>query len=898
VATESGAAIFRAIADFSRLRREARNTKKDLKDLGNETERTNTKLGDTDQQASKTSGGLAKLGAALQKMQAGWAKFEKSDAGKTFHKMAAAGDRLGSVLHSIRNKIVAVSGIALAATASIGPVLGLVGAVVSLSGAVGAVPGILLAAGAAGAVLKVAFLGVSDVLKNLGERDLTKFNESIKNLPEPMRKVARAAWEIQPALDAIKKSIQSRFWSGLEVPLKDLAGKYLPMVSAQGTRLAGTFNLMAKEFASFLGQKSSVADVNTMLGNTNSLFKGLVGGVKPLAQALLDIFKVSSEFLPAMGKGIAGATQKFAEFIRGARESGKLKDWIQTGLTALKQLGAALINIGRIFVAIFKAGGDAGRGFFGTLKEITDRLATFLESARGQEALGKLFTAAAAAAAVLLPVVEALFLALADIIPILVKIGAKIGPGVVDLIRGLHQAIVSAEPGLVALGAAVGDLLSAIGNAGPLLNLLVQALVWAAAPLGILAGLIRLLSGLFAGLPGPLQTVIGLMLGFGLAGLSSLLIIGKLAGGLFGLFGTLGKGIAVLNLLKPALLAVGVALRALGAAALANPIILIIAAIAAIALLIILNWDTVKVWLAAFWTWLTSSATAAWQAVVAAVTAALAAIVSGVVTAWSAVWQAISNAMSWIVGGLTAGWNAAWQAVSTALSWIKGGVSGAVGWVGDKIRWLIDLLGGAFSAAWHGAKDAVVGVVNGIGNAVTWLVDKVRDAVRWIKEALSNIGSAVSGAVSNVGSALNPVNWFAKGGLVPGTGSRDSVPLMATPGEYVEPAAVTKKWLPLLRAINPHDTGRPAEVPAMLGVNDLLRNAAGGADIAAQIASSVALSSGRTAGADTTTGRPVGDVHVTQIIHNPAPEKPSETAAKRIGRAATFGVHVALNGAA
>jgi hypothetical protein len=37
-------------------------------------------------------------------------------------------------------------------------------------------------------------------------------------------------------------------------------------------------------------------------------------------------------------------------------------------------------------------------------------------------------------------------------------------------------------------------------------------------------------------------------------------------------------------------------------------------------------------------------------------------------------------------------------------------------------------------------------------------------------------------------------------------------------------------------------------------------------------------------------------VHVTQIVNNPLPEKPSETSSKRTGRAARIGVLSAIGG--
>jgi hypothetical protein len=1009
MATESGAAIFRAIADFAALRREARRTKQDLKDLGGQTGQADEELGKAERQATRTATALGKLGRALQGVHERWTKFEKSNAHKMFEGLTKAGDKLGGVLTTLRNKTLLLSGIAVAATASIGPVMSLVGAVVSLSGAVGLVPGGLLAGAAAAGVLKVAFNGVDEVLKNLSERDPKKFAESIKDLPPSMQKVAKAAWEIYPAVVAVKKSIQDRFWEGLEKPVKELAGKYLPLLRAQGATLAGTFNKMAKEFAGFLGQKSTVKDVNRALGDVNKMFRNLVGSVKPLGQALLDIFKVSAEFLPGMGKNTASLTQRFAEFIRTARESGRLKEWIQGGLDALRSLGQVLANIGRVLGAVFRAGSAEGNGFLQTLAAITDKVADFLNSVEGQEALRKLFAAARQAADVLMPVVRALALTLADVVPILVKIGEKLGPGVVAVINGLHKAIKEAEPFFLALGDAVSDLLSALGEAAPILGKILGGLVWAASPLGVLADVIRLIVDVFNLLPTPVQDSLTMVVGIGAAALVAAGLIGKLlavaakisgvfgkattaaaklidtlggdstlatgvgpdgtvvdrdgkkqdgkkkgkiptvAKGKFGLLGAVagvasasaafdmggqamdafGQGAASKGEGVRKSIAAGL-MGAAGVAAMFGPWGLVVAAALAAASVIVDNWDTIGPWLKQRWDDITAAFNqfAVWlgQSVMGLVTNIrtwFTGLMVDVGTAWTTGWQAVGdffaligsyiatkatelyNAVTgalgqfggWVASSWTGFWTSANDVVIRVGGWIGDKASEVTNWVTGKLGEVGHWLSGAWSSAWRTAGDVVSSVGRGIANAVDAVVRAVEAAARAVGNALSKIGQGVSTAAGWAGRNLNPLNWFPHGGLVPGSGKAHR-PIMAQPDEYVMPVKATRKFLPLLRAMNPYDRGgSPAMLEPGFGVADLVRNAAGAARSAATLAATAALARPRT----TTSPRQapaVGDIHVTQIIHNPAPEKPSETASRRIGRAASLGVHVALNGAA
>jgi hypothetical protein len=93
------------------------------------------------------------------------------------------------------------------------------------------------------------------------------------------------------------------------------------------------------------------------------------------------------------------------------------------------------------------------------------------------------------------------------------------------------------------------------------------------------------------------------------------------------------------------------------------------------------------------------------------------------------------------------------------------------------------------------------------------MTDTLPDASGQIASAGANIAkgaSQLSGLASagiGIGATLLGMligNLFAEGGLVrgPGTGTSDSIPAMVSNGEYIVKASATKKYLPLLSAIN------------------------------------------------------------------------------------------------
>lgn len=256
------------------------------------------------------------------------------------------------------------------------------------------------------------------------------------------------------------------------------------------------------------------------------------------------------------------------------------------------------------------------------------------------------------------------------------------------------------------------------------------------------------------------------------AGVASVGAITKLGGAIktfgiasVGAFTKIGSGIKAAGIaaggaflkLGGALKTFGIAavaiIKAIGVAAMTNPIILIIAAIvAAVALavyLIIKYWDKIK---------------AAWQVCVDAFVAGL---------AWWA--DAFSSAWEWIKSG----WNA-------LVAWFSSAWDSFSSWFGDVWNSLVDTLGGiwdaitgAASAAWEGIKGIVSGVIDWIASKLEWVSEKI--------DAVKNLGSNIVNGAKNIGSSVvsGIANFvgLASGGIATG-------PTLALIGEGGESEAV------------------------------------------------------------------------------------------------------------
>jgi phage-related protein len=221
-----------------------------------------------------------------------------------------------------------------------------------------------------------------------------------------------------------------------------------------------------------------------------------------------------------------------------------------------------------------------------------------------------------------------------------------------------------------------------------------------------------------------------------------------------------------------------------------------------------------------------------------AVGLAIAALVTGLVVFFtktetgrkiiSTVWKAIKSAVS-----------TAADAIGKAIS----AVTDALGWVGDKISWLWDKAKAGFDGIksvvelmWTGVKvvwDKFTGALSTVGDKVGAFKDTLVKAFNVVKDTVSAVWDKIGGILDRIGDGISKIRdaggtvlraiglggnaaggvaagpGYASGGRIygPGSGTSDSIlgfPAMVkvSNGEYVINAESTRKFLPLLHAIN------------------------------------------------------------------------------------------------
>jgi phage-related protein len=404
-------------------------------------------------------------------------------------------------------------------------VLALAGAIGQASGAAVSLLGILGALGLAAGTLKVGFTGVGDAMKaqsaaqaelaSTGEvsaKTQKKLDDALNRLAPSAATVVKQLGAMRPAWEAVTRAVQERLFDRVATQLGNLGNRYLPILTTQLGRAAGTLNQTTRGFLAFLNTSTRASQISTIFSGLNRILKILLAPLTTVAGGFLDIFTKSLPFANQLATTLAGIGVKFGDWLSKIAASGQFTSFMQTAMTLAGDLFKLLGNLGSIIGTIFSAGASTGGGLLQVLRDLTGAAAAFLKSDAGQSALASFFDLVATAGQILVGVLHtlqpllsgmgALFQALQ---PALQALGRALLPVISQLAVGLGAALAQLGPLFASLIVAITPLITTIGTA------LVTAFI-ALVPvvLALIQGIVPLVAALVAGLVPAINTLVPL----------------------------------------------------------------------------------------------------------------------------------------------------------------------------------------------------------------------------------------------------------------------------------------------------------------------------------------------------------------------------------------------------
>ena len=233
------------------------------------------------------------------------------------------------------------------------------------------------------------------------------------------------------------------------------------------------------------------------------------------------------------------------------------------------------------------------------------------------------------------------------------------------------------------------------------------------------------------------------------------------------------------------------AFTALNATMLANPIVLIIAAIAALVAAFIYLWNNCEgfrqFWID-LWENIKAVAVAIWEGLKEFFTTAWTAISTIAQTIWNAIkeffsglWEGIQTVFKTVVTAISTfletAWNGIktvaekiWTAISTAISTIVTGIQTFLTTAWNTIKTVIstvlDTIKTIFTTIWNAIKSVITTVVNGIKSTITSVWNSIKSTVTSVVNAIkSAVSSAFNAMWNGIKSTISGIYNTIKGGF-------------------------------------------------------------------------------------------------------------------------------------
>ncbi|TJZ55616.1 hypothetical protein FCH28_09770 [Streptomyces piniterrae] len=342
------------------------------------------------------------------------------------------------------------------AVGSIVPVAaGAVAALQQMAPAAGlAATGVLGVAATAG-TLKLAMTGVGDaVTAALDPEAATKYGEALAKLSPHARAFVETIHQAQPALDALRRSVQDKVFAGLDTQLKATASATLPALRQALNTSAGTLNRMAQ---------SALSAARTLArdGTLGTALQGATAGMRQFSK----LPGIVVQGLGQVGAAAAPAFQRLSKFagekldqlsakMNTAFKSGAMERAIETAVSLAGQLIHVAGNVADIFRSIFSAAQTSGGGFLGVISKITDSLKKAFAGPEVQGGLKSLFSTMSQLATTAGPL-------LGQALGVVGGVLQKLGPPAQTLIKALGATL---QPVIRALGPLLASVAGAVGK--------------------------------------------------------------------------------------------------------------------------------------------------------------------------------------------------------------------------------------------------------------------------------------------------------------------------------------------------------------------------------------------------------------------------------------------------
>lgn len=250
--------------------------------------------------------------------------------------------------------------------------------------------------------------------------------------------------EVAGMFHTLQDAMSSKFWTVAEKPLRKMIDSLFPefasSIKQTATELGGFFAAFA---ASLDGKLKPI--LSSMFDDLNKSILIATGSADAFAGIIATLGKVGAGMLPRLATWFGKIATQFDGWLTKAQNDGRLQQWINDGVDALKDLGRVLSGVGSILSGVAHAAKLAGGTTLGPLADSLERVAAIVNGPTFQSSLVDVLKAAHTA---------------------MERIADKAGPAMTKFFEKLSQTLTTVLP-LVGdtLGTALDAVATALSNA-------------------------------------------------------------------------------------------------------------------------------------------------------------------------------------------------------------------------------------------------------------------------------------------------------------------------------------------------------------------------------------------------------------------------------------------------
>lgn len=266
---------------------------------------------------------------------------------------------------------------------------------------------------AAARAVQDAQRGIADAKDNLAEADRnladasqsaaaggTKATAALAAQQAALAKLSPAGQAFAKFLFGLKGrwlDLRDATQSALLPPIQSGIKAALPLIDTLQTGLVGTATIvggLGKSLGEALGEKSFNKDVGTIMASNNRALSSFGQAGLDVVQILRDLAVVAGPTLvEPFARWIATLTSGWQESIKTARETGKLKTFLQQSGVVAGQLAGIVGNVVGALFNMGKSAAPAGQELLDTFQNITQKWQDWTGSTEGQQRMKEFFDA-------------------------------------------------------------------------------------------------------------------------------------------------------------------------------------------------------------------------------------------------------------------------------------------------------------------------------------------------------------------------------------------------------------------------------------------------------------------------------------------------------------------------